>query len=144
MHNFVKWVLQLFKVRYYDHVLYRIDFIRFLELFSIWNIPANENGLKWIKIFLMCTLNPWKWIEWIEMEWIRDDTSLIFEKKYSYLRITNFIPKTFIIIILKINYFIKVSKYQIGIKKRILNGIRIWDLWIMNLLHYPLHYFFNW
>jgi len=37
------------------------------------------------------------------MDWIRSD-SLIFEKKiHSYLRVTNFIPKTFIIIIPEIN-----------------------------------------
>jgi len=36
-----------------------------------------------------------KWIEWIEMDWIQADTSLIFEKKkHLYLRVTNIIPKT--------------------------------------------------
>jgi len=45
------------------------------------------------------------------MDWIRADTSLIFEKKkHSYLRVTNFIPKTFIIIIPEIKYFKLVLK----------------------------------
>jgi len=68
------------------------------------------------------------------MDWIRVDTSLIFEKKYSYLRVTNFIPKTFIIINPKLTT-------QIGIKKRILVGF---ESGIMNFLRYPLHHFFNW
>jgi len=45
------------------------------------------------------------------LKWIRADTSLMFgKKKRSYLRITNFIPKTFIIIISEINYFKLVLK----------------------------------
>ena len=46
------------------------------------------------------------------LKWIGSElsTNLIFEKKkHSYLRITNFIPKTFIIIIP--NYFKLVLKY---------------------------------
>ena len=39
------------------------------------------------------------------MDWIRADTSLIFEKKkHSSLKVTN-VPKTFIIILPEINYF---------------------------------------
>jgi len=44
------------------------------------------------------------------MDWIRADASLIFEKKHLYLRITNIIPKTFIIIIPEINYFKLILK----------------------------------
>ena len=51
------------------------------------------------------------------MDWIQADTSLIFEKKKrSSLRVTNFIPKTFIIIIPEINYF-----------KLILKNASYWD-----------------
>jgi len=52
-------------------------FLLFLRI----KFPANENELKCIKIFLIRTSNPWKWIEWIEMDWILADISLIFEKK---------------------------------------------------------------
>jgi len=51
------------------------------------------------------------------MDWIRTDTSLIFEKKtFVYLRVTNFIPKIFIIIILEINYFKLVLRNLSGIR----------------------------
>jgi len=49
------------------------------------------------------------------MDWIRANTNLTFEKRiHLYLRIINFIPKTFIIII------ISEQLLQIGIKKRTL------------------------
>ena len=38
------------------------------------------------------------WMDWNGLD--PTDISLIFEKKHSYLRVTNFIPKTFIIIII--------------------------------------------
>jgi len=46
------------------------------------------------------------------MHWIRADTNLILKKKekYSYLRVTNFIPKIFIIIIAEIIDFKLVLK----------------------------------
>ena len=67
------------------------DFQGYMYILYRYLQSTSKNGLKFF-----CVL--YAYFKSMKMDWIRADISLISEKKYSCLRVTNFIPKTFIII----------------------------------------------